>query len=89
MQYFFGPLLSKIAGRTAANFPSQSFFYSAGFVLFSQIFGRLATVSVGPLPLPPTTPSATVASWPKILQNNSKAAEKKNFKENMFFRIEY
>jgi hypothetical protein len=31
---------------------------------------------VGPLPLPPTTPS-TVASRPKILQNNSKPAEKR------------
>jgi hypothetical protein len=40
-------------------------------VLFGRIFGRLAKVSVGPLPLPPTTPS-TVASRPKIQQNNSK-----------------
>jgi hypothetical protein len=75
---FLGHFCPKSAAVRAPNFPGQSVFYSAGFVLFGRIFSLLATVSVGPLPLPPTTPSATVASRPKILQNNSKPAVEKN-----------
>jgi hypothetical protein len=36
-QYFFSAV-------RPPNFPGQSFFYPAGFVLFCRIFGRLATV---------------------------------------------
>jgi hypothetical protein len=44
IQYLFGPHLSKIGGHTAAKFSRPIIFYSAGFVLFGRIFGRLATV---------------------------------------------
>jgi hypothetical protein len=62
---FFGPLLSKIGGHTAATFSRPIIFYSAGFVLFGRIFSQLATVSVGPLPQ--TTPSGVC--WPAFQSN--------------------
>jgi hypothetical protein len=41
---FFGRFCLKLAAVRPPNFPSQSFCYSAGFVLICRIFGRLATV---------------------------------------------
>jgi hypothetical protein len=42
----FGRFCPKSSAVRPPNFPGQSFFYSAGFVLFCRIFGRLATVVV-------------------------------------------
>jgi hypothetical protein len=48
IQYIFRPVFGRFCLKSAAvrppNFPGQSLFYSAGFVLFCRIFGRLATV---------------------------------------------
>jgi hypothetical protein len=41
---FLGHFCPKSAAVRPPNFPGQSFFYSAGIVLFGRIFGRLAIV---------------------------------------------